>query len=153
MIEDNMSDPIVGFRFEVSFLVSGIRSNPVDMRFQKVSGLAAKINTEDLREGGQNLYTQKLPTDVSYDNLVLERGMVVRSSGLNGMLEKTMSSFIFAPSNVQVTLLNEQASPLMSWLFMQAYPVKWSTSDLDAEPSLLIDTIELAYTFMKRMKV
>jgi hypothetical protein len=53
--------------------------NPLDIRFHRVSGLGATIETDPLGEGGQNLYTHRLPRRVSYANLVLERGMVLGS--------------------------------------------------------------------------
>jgi conserved hypothetical phage tail region protein len=148
-----MSDPIVGMRFGVLFLAGGVVPNPVDIRFQKVSGLAAKVDTETVREGGQNLYTQKLPTSVQYENLVLERGMVV-GSPLNLEFNATMSRFKFSTSNVLVTLLDERRAPLAGWLFLKAYPVRWSTSDLTAtDPALVIDTMELAYTRMQALRI
>ena len=150
--QDKGLDPIVGFRFVVGFLAGGVIPNPIDIRFQKVSGLSSEVQTESLSEGGQNLYTQKLPTGISYDNLVLERGMVI-GSPLNIEFNAVMSSFKFATSNVLVSLLHETGAPMAAWLFMKAYPVKWSTSDLDAEPSLVIDTMELAYSRMQRIQV
>jgi phage tail-like protein len=147
-----MSDPIIGMRFGVFFFAGGIIPNPLDIRFQKVSGLSAEVETESVREGGQNLYTQRLPVGVKYNNLVLERGMVV-GSPLNLEFNAAMSLFKFAASNVLVTLLSEKKAPLAAWLFMKAYPVKWSTSDLDAEPRLVIDTMELAYTRMQIVRV
>lgn len=148
-----MRDPILGMRFGVLFLAGGVLPNPIDIRFQKVSGLSAKVDTETVREGGQNLYTQKLPTSVQYENLTLERGMVV-GSPLNLEFNATMSRFKFATSNVLVTLLDESRSPLAAWLFLKAYPVRWSTSDLTAsDPALLIDTMELAYTRMQALRV
>jgi len=33
---------------------------------------------------------------------------------------------------------------MAAWLFMKAWPVKWSTSDLDATTPAVIDTMELA---------
>jgi phage tail-like protein len=147
-----MSDPIIGMRFGVFFFAGGAIPNPIDIRFQKVSGLSAEIETESVREGGQNLYTQRLPVGARYNNLVLERGMVV-GSPLNIEFNVAMSLFKFAASNVLVTLLNEKKIPLAAWLFMKAYPVKWSTSDLDAEPGLVIDTMELAYTRMQIVRV
>jgi phage tail-like protein len=147
-----MSDPIIGMRFGVLFLAGGVLPNPLDIRFQKVSGLSAEVDTEPLSEGGQNLYTQKLPRGVRYNNLVLERGMVV-GSPLNLEFNATMSLFKFATSNVLVTLFDENKAPLAAWLFMKAYPVKWSTSDLTAEPTLVIDTMELAYTRMQVMRI
>ena len=148
-----MSDPILGMRFAVLFLAGGAIPNPLDIRFQKVSGLSVEVETESLREGGQNTYTQKLPTGIRQGNLILERGMVV-GSPLNIEFNASLSLFKFLPSNVLVTLLAEDKSPLAAWLFMKAWPVKWSTSDLNAtEPSLVIDTMELAYTRMQILRV
>ena len=147
-----MSDPILGMRFSVLFLAGGVVPNPLDIRFQRVSGLSAEVETEAVSEGGQNLYTQKLPRGIKYNNLVLERGMVV-GSPLNLEFNAAMSLFKFATSNVLVTLLGEDRQPLAAWLFLKAYPVKWSTSDLNAEPALVIDTLELAYTRMQALRV
>jgi phage tail-like protein len=148
-----MSEPIIGMRFGVLFLAGGAVPNPLDIRFQKVSGLSAQVDTEEVSEGGQNLYTQKLPKGIRYNNLVLERGMVV-GSPLNREFNAAMSLFKFATSNVLVTLLDEAKAPLAAWLFMKAYPVKWSTSDLNAaDAALVIDTMELAYTRMQILRV
>jgi phage tail-like protein len=148
-----VADPIVGMRFGVFFFASGVIPNPLDIRFQKVTGLSTTLETEPLREGGQNLYQHKLPLGVRFDNLVLERGMVV-GSPLNLEFNTTLSLFRFSTSNVLVTLLGENKLPLAAWLFMKAYPVKWSTSDLDAaQPGLVIDRMELAYTRMQTLRV
>jgi phage tail-like protein len=146
------TEPIVGFRFSVCFFVGGVATNPLDIRFKKVSGLSAQVETQSVGEGGQNLYTQKLPTGISYGNLVLERGMVIGST-LNVEFNIAMTTFKFAPSNVLVTLLSEDKIPLAAWMFMKAYPVKWSTSDLDVEPGLVIDTMEPTYTRMQIMRI
>ena len=147
-----MSEPIVGMRFSVLFMAAGVVPNPLDIRFHKVSGLSAEVATEPITEGGQNLYVQRLPQGIRYNNLVLERGMVI-GSPLNIEFNVAMSLFKFATSNVLVTLLGEDRMPLAAWLFFKAYPVKWSTSDLAAEPSLVIDTMELAYTRMQRLSL
>jgi phage tail-like protein len=147
-----MSEPIVGMRFSVLFMAAGVVPNPLDIRFHRVSGLSAEVATEPITEGGQNLYVQRLPQGIRYNNLVLERGMVI-GSPLNIEFNVAMSLFKFATSNVLVTLLGEDKMPLAAWLFFKAYPVKWSTSDLAAEPSLVIDTMELAYTRMQRLSL
>ena len=81
----------------------GAVPNPLDIRFQKVSGLEAEVETDSISEGGQNLYTQRLPRGVKYGNLVLTRGMVV-GSPLNLEFNATLSLFKFVTSNVMVTL-------------------------------------------------
>lgn len=146
-------DLVLGFRFGVFFFAAGVIPNPIDIRFQRVSGLSAEISTTTVTEGGQNLYTHKLPERVGYNNLTLERGMVI-GSPLNIEFNVAMSLFKFAPSNVMVTLLSEDSLPLAAWLFLKAYPVKWSTSDLDANnEKVVIDTMELAYTRMQIMRI
>jgi len=85
--------------------------------------------------------------------LILERGMVIGSL-LNMEFNRALSQFKFAPSNVMVTLFGEDKAPLAAWLFIKAFPVKWSTSDLDAqEKGLVIDTMELAYSRMQILRV
>ena len=148
-----MSGPILGMRFAVLFMAGGVLPNPLDLRFRKVSGLSMTVETENVVEGGQNLYTQQLPQRVSHGNLVLERGMVV-GSPLNIEFNASLSTFKFTTSNVLITLLGENKLPLAAWLVMKAWPVKWATSDLDAEqPGLVIDTMELAYARMQVLRV
>lgn len=148
-----MATPIIGMRFAVLFMAGGVLPNPLDLRFSKVSGLSMTVETESVAEGGQNLYTQQLPRSVSHGNLVLERGMVV-GSPLNIEFNASLSTFKFVTSNVLVTLLSEDGLPMAAWLFMKAWPVKWSTSDLDATtPGLVIDTMELAYARMQVLRV
>ncbi len=148
-----MGEPIVGLRFSVLFLAGGAVANPLDLRFRKVSGLTQTVETQAQVEGGQNLYTQQLPRSVSHGNLVLERGMVI-GSPLNLEFNAALSSFKFVTCNVLVTLLSEAQAPLAAWLFLKAWPVKWSSSVLDAsQPALVIDTMELAYTRMQVLRV
>jgi phage tail-like protein len=65
-----------------------------------------------------------------------------------------MSMFKFFPSNILVTLFSEEKIPVAGWLCLNAYPVKWSTSDLDAtEKTVVIDTLELAYGRMQNMRI
>lgn len=148
-----VGNPPLGFRFGVLFFALGVIPNPLDIMFQKVSGLGSTVETFPIEEGGQNLYTQKLPKKISYENLVLERGVVV-GSPLAIEFNVAMSLFKFAPSNVLVTLLDNTRIPISAWLFMKAYPVKWSVSDLDATAnSVVIEHMELAYQRMQVVRV
>lgn len=150
---DQLTGPPLSHRFAVFFLIGGFVPNPLDVRFQRVSGLSARVDTQTINEGGQNLYSHKLPTRIGYDNLTLERGFVVGSL-LNVEFNATMSLFKFAPSNVMVTLLDETGIPLAAWMFIKAYPVRWATADLGAsDERVLIDTLELAYTRMQALRI
>ena len=133
--------------------MDGILPDPLDMRFKKVSGLSSEIETVTYKEGGENLFTHRLPDRVSYNNLVLERGLMI-GSPLSLGFNAAMSTMKFYPGNVLVALLNDQSLPVAAWLFWKAYPVKWSVSDLDADANAVaIETMELAYTRFQVMRI
>ena len=142
------SNPPLGFRFGVMFSAGGKEAKPVDTLFQKVSGLSSSVETGNVSEGGQNLYLQTLPKRIKYDNLVLERGLVL-DSALAGEFHNTMARFKFSLCNVLVTLLDTSGAPLMGWNFLNAFPLKWSVTDLDANANtVVIERLELSYQNM-----
>lgn len=145
MLFNNNDDLPMGYRFQVTFLIGGAIPNPIDIAFRKVSGLSQTVSTESYHEGGTNDASIKLPVKVDYDNLVLERGLV-GITPLSIEFTLSLSLFKFYTSNVIVTILDEEGSPVNAWLLLKAYPVKWSVSDLDADSSaIVIDHMELAY--------
>jgi len=142
--------PPVGFHFKVEFPGVGSRDEDNDTRFQEVSGLTAEITTEELLVGGENRFAYRLPTRAKYGNLILKRGML-KSSQLISWITDAIEHFIFKPLNVSVYLLDEEHNIMSTWVFMQAYPVKWVTSDFKAQDnSLVIETIELVYQYFTR---
>ncbi|MEQ9354410.1 MAG: phage tail protein [Coleofasciculus chthonoplastes F3-SA18-01] len=145
--------PPIGSHFMVVFFIAGVVPNPLDIRFQTVSGISSTIETEQVTEGGENLFTHRLPKRVTYQNLVLKRGMV-SGSPLNIEFGLAMDLMKLSPSNVLVMLLNEKSNPHASWLFKNAYPVTWTVSDLDAtKNAVVIDTMELAYTRFQNLRL
>lgn len=140
---------------QVAAFVTGqdVLEKPMDARFQKVSGFRISMQPQDYEEGGQNVYAHRLPTRYSYGNLVLERGIILGSI-LNLQFQDTMTNYRFNPGNILVNLLNENDLPVVSWLFMNAYPVSWSSSDLNAdENKVVIETLELAYSRFQRFSL
>jgi len=147
-----VGNPPLSFRFSVLFFALGRIPNPIDILFQKVSGLGVTVETEPVKVGGQN-NPENLPIKVKYDNLVLHRGLVV-GSPLVIEFNNAMYKFKFNPANVLVTLLDNTRLPIAAWFFRRAYPVRWSISDLDAESnSVMIEQIELNYESMQIMRL
>ncbi len=148
-----VGNPPLSFRFGVLFFTGGSKPNPLDILFQKVSGIGGTVEMDSTQKGGQNSDWLQLAKRVRYDNLVLERGLVV-GSPLSKEFDAVMSDFKFRPSNILVTLLDNTRLPLASWLFMKAYPVKWSLSDLDANANtVIIETMELTYQRMQIIRL
>ncbi len=143
--------PATGFYFNVK--VAGI-SEKADSRFKEVSGINMEVGSEKLTEGGVNNYTIVLPTQVSSTNLVLKRGMLKKSGGLLEWIEKCITTDYSNPlelKNIDVQLLNSSGQPMVTWTFVDARPVKYLISELDAQKNdVLVETIEFTYTFFKR---
>ena len=139
--------PPVGFHFEVKF--TGMEG---ENKFQSVSGLSVDLETEEISEGGENRFKHKLPVRSKYPNLVLKRGIVVNSEIIK-WIRDALEDFIFSPTDIIISLLDENHEPLVSWNVIHAYPVKWSVVDFNAEESkIVIETIELAYNYFNIKK-
>ena len=138
--------PPVGFHFRVVF--AGIGQSDIDSRFQSVSGLNMELETESKKEGGENRYEHVLPVRAKFPVLVLKRGLVKDSDLLTKWCNDAFQSLIIKPVDLTISLLNENHEPLMTWNVRQAWPRKWSHSDLNAEQNALaIETFELQYQY------
>jgi phage tail-like protein len=139
--------PPVSFYFKVEFqgLPSGVSG--ADVNFQEVSGLSATVETQDIAEGGQNAYKHKLPTRTTYDKLTLKRGLITSSALLRWCYE-SITDFSFKPITVFIHLLDENGDSRMSWQVINAFPVKWSVSNFNAEQNAIaVESIELSYLY------
>lgn len=135
--------PPVSFHYSVSF--EGISGKTIDTQFQSVSGLSAYVEVENVREGGENRFTHILPKHAAYTDLVLKRGLA-KDSDLIGWFQETFETMNVKPVSVNISLLNEDHLPLVSWNVVHAWPKKWSLSDLDAQQNAIaIETLELNY--------
>ena len=136
--------PPVGFHFKVEFQGIG---NDNDTRFQSVGGLSVEYDTESIKEGGENRHEHKLPTRSKFSDLTLKRGMLT-DSGVITWCKRALFDREFQPVQILITLLNPEHEPLKSWQINNAWPRKWSVSDLNAaENSVVVETLELSYSF------
>jgi phage tail-like protein len=143
--------PPVSFYFTVS--IAGVGTGN-DSSFQEVSGLSAERGTIEIKEGGENRFSYHVPDRAKYGNLVLKRGVMLANSGLATWCETVLTSDLSHPITTQqivVSLLDADTNPLVTWNFVDAWPVKWSVADLSADKSeLTIETMELAYTYFTK---
>lgn len=142
--------PPAAFHFKVSF--SGI-SGAADASFQEVSGIGAKLETEALTEGGENMHVHQLPAKVTHNNLVLKRGVAPIDSELVTWCQDTMLGGFsqIRPKIVHVHLLDKNLQTLHGWAFANAYPVNWTLGAFDAQKNeVAVETIELCYTYCAR---
>lgn len=135
----------VNFLFRVDFKIEG---NAFDMRFQSVTGLDATLETETVKEGGENRFEHVMPLRRKYGPLTLKRGLLTPSeSGLTAWLKKAFDDEEIAPiETVEIKLLNEAHEPLMYWVINNVWPRSWKVGELNAERGeVLLETLELNY--------
>lgn len=146
--------PPVGFYFKLEYSTG---SNTVDAAFQEVSGLNAELGIDEVAEGGENRFKHRLPLPAKYSNLVLKRGLVTNGSALAEWCKETTESDFGQPIKTQaitVSLLDSGGNKLMSWLFNDAWPVKWGASDFKSqENAIVIETLEFAYSFFTKIYI
>lgn len=142
--------PPVGFHFRVTFELP--QATRLDVDFREVSGLSAEMEQYEVKEGGENKFTHRLPLRAKYTNLILKRGMLL-DSGLIDWFTNAIEYMDIQPISVTVALLNRDHQPLQAWNFIQAYPVKWSISDFNAQANeIVVESIELSYQYFQRVK-
>lgn len=139
-----ITNPPLGFRFGVSFLLMGVIPQPVDIRFQSVTGMGVKLITETYDEGFTDDKVT-LPKKLEYDNLLLKRGVLL-GSPISQSIERIFNKMQISPCDVLLFVLNESLLPVKTWRFKDAYPTRWSVSGVDAtQSSVLIEEIEMTY--------
>jgi phage tail-like protein len=134
----------VNFHFKVEFTLN---EEDVDVRFQSVSGLDVSMDTEQVKEGGENRFEHVLPVRTKSSPLVLKRGLLKPSdSEFTRWLQQTFDDEEFVVKTVYIKLLNEEHKPLMLWTINNVWPRSWKMGELNAEQgAVLIETLELNY--------
>jgi phage tail-like protein len=131
------TDPYHGFRFRVEF------DQVQHGGFARVKGLTRETRVEARREGGQNEFEYKLATLTSYGNLILERGLV--DDFLWTWHEDVVEGRI-KRRTMTIGLHDSTDQEVWRWLVQDAFPVKWSGADLDANLSpVLVESVEFVH--------
>ena len=143
--------PFTGFHFLVVFEI--VPQLPNDASFQEVSGLSIDGNYETYREGGVNGYERNLPLRPRYNDLVLKRGYTL-SSGISAWIIDAFENFNYQPTNLTISLLDENHLPVSSWYVVNALPVRWALGSFNAEESrIVIESITLKYDYFKSLNL
>jgi len=135
----------VNFHFLVNFDLDASGS---EVGFQSVTGLDSTLETESVREGGENGFTHIVPVRRKYGPLVLKRGLIKPSqSAITRWLQDAFDHEKVMPrSHVNIVLLNDEGNPLMHWTATNVWPTGWKMGELNAEQgAVLIETLELNY--------
>ncbi len=146
--------PPVSFYFEVR--IAG-ESTENDASFAEVSGLDAERDVVEIKEGGENRFTHRLPDRAKTGNLVLKRGLLLSASPLFDWCKEVFESDLeetVTPKDINVSLLDPDGSPLITWNVKNAWPVKWSLAAFNATANeIAMETLEFAYAYSVRERI
>jgi phage tail-like protein len=119
-------DPYRAFRFLVEI------DNTQQGGFQSVAGLERETKTDAYREGGVNHFEHQLAGVTTYPPLTLKRGLAATTlwdwhqDVIDGRIER---------KTIAVVLLDEAGNEAWRWIVTDAYPTKWTGTELDATAS------------------
>lgn len=146
--------PLVSFYFEVR--VGGMKTSG-DTSFAEVDGLESELGVMEIKEGGENRFTHRLPDRATHGKLVMKRGVMLASSDLAQWCKSTIESDFaqpVTPHDINVFLLNETGDPVLVWNFSNAWPVKWSVAGLDSKKNeIALEMLEFCYARCERRPI
>ncbi|AMS13813.1 phage tail protein [Pseudomonas chlororaphis] len=149
---EKLFEPSVSHRFLTTLFFKNIPS-PLDIRFQRITGLGRELQVSEHRGGGENEKSLYLPDRIKHPPLVLERGVMVVTP-LTMIFNEVLSNFDPQYVDLVIMLLNQNSLPVCTWTVTDALPVNWQTGDLDATSNtVLINRLELAYSDMQWLGV
>ena len=140
--------PIAKFHFSVEL-------DGTEISFQEVSGLEMHTEVIEYRHGDSPEFTMiKQAGLVKTANLVLKKGIFKDDSHLvdmfNKMFDKDYQSDRGERFDVLIKLMDEKGEDVMTWNVQNAFPVKYTGTDLkSSENALAIESLELAYDSIK----
>jgi phage tail-like protein len=144
---DQQPPPYFSGQYQFSLTIDGKEVGA----FTECTGLSVQVDVEEVKEGGQNQFTHKLPGRMKWPNLVLKRG-VTDTDELFDWFRKTSGDGFAGEGDklkrgtASVTLLDAKKSPVRSWKFDGAFPVRWAGPTLAAtSKDVAMEELEIAH--------
>lgn len=148
-------NPPVGFHFKLSITGQTLKSAAV---FQEVSGISIERKSAKVTEG-ENRFAYRVPGRTVYENVVLKRGLIGQDSAIAKWCMNTFDGGLgrsIETKTIDIGLFDvntPENEPIMSWQFVNAYPLKWEISRLDSmNNELVIEILELTYSYFSIVK-
>ena len=150
MAQGILSHPYRVFRYKVE--IDSITSGA----FSEISGLSQSVDVVEFRYGNTSRTTpRKFPGLTKYGNVVLRRGVLGGLDTLSWILS-VASNGTSGPTGIQrkkvtITLVDDAGKDGPKWELIDAWPVSYEVSDLDATSSeVAFETLEIAHEGLTR---
>lgn len=137
---DQLLDIHLAYRFTV--VIDGISY----AAFTECNLPSLQVETFEIKEGGQNAYIHKLPVRVNAGTVSFKHGISRNSELLRWYLQILNGDVANATRDVSVVVYDIRRTPLFTFTFRSAYPIKWSGPSLRSDQSAVaIEELELAH--------
>lgn len=139
------TDPYLAHHFliEIEGIIAG--------GFTECTGLQVETETFEYREGGVNDYMHRFTGPTKYPPLILKHGL----TDLDGLWEwhQDVVNGKVKRKNGTIHLLDKQRIPVVSWVFKEGFPVKWTGPEFRADAaSVAFASLEIAHRGLSRPK-
>jgi phage tail-like protein len=121
--------PVPKFHFKVTLGDKG------EIAFQEVSGLDFEVELIEYRAGNSPEFSKiKMPGLKKYSDITMKKGMFKADDKLFQWINEIKMNTI-ARQNITIQLLDEEHSVLFTWSLKNAFPMKVTGTDLNAQNS------------------
>jgi len=143
----NGDNPVLSYRFFIKY--SG-KSGSGTFRAQSVNGLGYTLNLKDFNT---TKGPKALPSDVTYNNLIIKRAVLEKPQPLETSTQNLLNTLEVEQLEMNIHLLDNQGLITRTWLIKGAYTVKWGTTDFDAKSNdVIVETMEYKYYQLIQVK-
>jgi phage tail-like protein len=139
------NNTIQNFRFRVE--IDGI----IQAGFSEVIMPDVKVETIEYREGTEPTHFRKLSGLTKYGNIVLKWGITDNMELYNWLESVKNIGASGNRKNMAIILADDQGNNRMQWNIIQAWPVNYRITNLNAQTSeIAIEMIEVAFIDFNR---
>jgi phage tail-like protein len=137
-------DPYRAYNFRL--VIQGV----TQAHFTYCSGPGVEVEAIEYREAGNNQMVRRLPGRVKFENIEMRFGLSDSQELWDWLMASASGQH--QPRNVSIVYLDSQnASEVMRWDLINAWPSQWRSAPLDALGSeLAIETLVLVYETIQR---
>lgn len=117
-----------------------------DLPFLEVSGLEIEADNISYRHGNDPSFgTIQMPGIKKSGNLILKKGVFADNDIYQSLISKIALN-TYKRMTVVVRLLDEKSEPRITWQINNAFPLKYSSTDMNSESSeAAIESIEFSH--------
>ncbi len=158
-LRSQIMDPLLNFKFIVNWGASGGGAVEPVAGVSKVSAFSRNVDAADYREGASPFVGRKIPGQVKYDNITLERGIILDIAfeqwankiwyyEQSGTLSSNQVSLMDFRKDLRIDVCNQAGQIMLEYWVFNAWPTKYTAvPELDAQAgnNVALESLELVH--------